>query len=260
MLSIEAEHRSASQKDAPHLRIRREVRGRPGPTLPSVDEDIRAVRDGQRLERVLLDHHHRDALAPDRDDRVEEGGGGHRRQPCGRLVQQQHPRFYHQRHRQDLSLAAGQRPGGLPSLGRQHREAPEDVVDPPPAAAWIEVPAHLEVLPHRHGREDVRFLWHQRDPHPADLAGRPPRDRPAVERHPSVPGHEDTGDDFQERRLAGAVRADHGHDLAALDGEAHGLEDLVARPVAGHELFGGQERHTIRIDHRTTSLRIVSSR
>ena len=70
------------------------------------------MRDGERLARVLLDHAR--STSPSRLIATMFSNrrfGGDRREAGGRLVQQQHARLDHQRHRhgQDLALAAGER-------------------------------------------------------------------------------------------------------------------------------------------------------
>jgi hypothetical protein len=79
----------------------------------ALDEDDRAVGDGERRLHVLLDQHDGNALAvdllqPGKDFRHDLG-----RQAGTGLVEDQNSRFDDQRtrHRQHLPLSARQRPG-----------------------------------------------------------------------------------------------------------------------------------------------------
>ena len=74
---------------------------------------------------VLLHHGDRDAVAVDRLDGGEQRLGGDRRQPGRGLVEQQQHRLHHQRHRhrEHLTLAAGQRARRAAAALGQHRES-----------------------------------------------------------------------------------------------------------------------------------------
>src|SRR5262245_5629813 len=92
-----------------HLRPRQELASRPAQRDPSVDHDIAAVRELQRVERVLLHQEHGELLlAVELADRAEDLANDQRRQAERRLVEQQQPRPAHQRarDRQHLLLAA----------------------------------------------------------------------------------------------------------------------------------------------------------
>ncbi len=82
--------------------------------VASVDQNVRAMRDGQGLARVLLDHGDGHPVAVDGDDVLEQPLGRDGRQARRGLVEQQHLGLDHQRHRhgQDLPLAARQRACG----------------------------------------------------------------------------------------------------------------------------------------------------
>jgi hypothetical protein len=129
-----------------------------------------------------------------------------------------------------------------PALGQQ-REAGEDRLDAPGRVRGVQVAAHLEVLAHRQGGEDVALLRHEGHAERADLAGPPPLDEGVAEAHAAAAGRQHAGDDLEQRRLAGAVGADHAHDLARPDLEVHALEDLVGGAVAGDDALDTQEAH-----------------
>ena len=97
------------------------------------------------------------------------------REPHRGLVHQQQPRPRHQRaaHRDHLLLAARERAGELARAarrraGRARRRARSPRRSPPLA----QVGAHLEVLEHRHRREQAAVLGHDRDPACGSGAGR----------------------------------------------------------------------------------------
>jgi hypothetical protein len=64
-----------------------------------------------------------------------------------------------------------------------------------------------------------------------------PRDRPAADPHAAGVGALEAGDQPQQRRLAGAARAEHGEEAAALEPQVHPIdrEPLVepAREAVG---------------------------
>src|SRR2546426_286165 len=71
------------------------------------------------------------------------------------------------------------------------------------------------------------------DPERGDVGGREMRPVLAGERDPALVGMVETADRVEQRRLAGAVRADDGHDLSARDTEAHLIDrDEGAEPHA----------------------------
>src|SRR3546814_10189566 len=78
-------------------------------------EQVGPVADRQHLAHVLLDDQHGEPLLPDAPDEIEHLLDDHRRQPRGRLVQQQELRRGHQRpaDRAHLLFAARHRAGEL---------------------------------------------------------------------------------------------------------------------------------------------------
>jgi hypothetical protein len=74
--------------------------------------------------------------------------------------------------------------------------------------------AHAQVLEHAHAREDAPSLGHVSDAAADDLVGVEPGDVLAVEQDAPGAGAGPAADGHQQRRLAGAVGADQGHDLA----------------------------------------------
>src|SRR5881394_2089471 len=74
----------------------------------------------------------------------------------------------------------------MPALVRQRGEADEDLVDPPPGGAGIDVAAHLEILADGQRRKHVVLLRHERDAQRTHLArglaleGKPAREVSAL--------------------------------------------------------------------------------
>src|SRR3954447_18266832 len=92
-------------------------------------EDVRPLRRAQREAGVLLDDEHRDAvLGAQPLERAEDLPDHERRQPEGRLVEEEKPRPRHQRaaEREHLLLAAAQRPCLLVAPLLEAREEVED--------------------------------------------------------------------------------------------------------------------------------------
>src|SRR5205814_10410078 len=129
-------------------------------------------------------------------------------------------------------LASRERARRMAPLAGEHREARKHAVDAARGAPGIYVAAHLQVLAHRHGREDVELLRHVGQSEPRNLARGLARDVPAVER--AGPGFrpQQPGDDFEQGGLAGAVRPDDADDLALADDEVDAFKDLVLGTVA----------------------------
>ncbi len=84
--------------------------------------------------------------------------------------------------------------------------------------------AHLEVLRHRHAREQPPPLRALRDAALDDRVRRRVGDVAALEADRALPRPVEAVDGAQGRRLAGAVRADQGHDLAGADAQRDALE------------------------------------
>jgi hypothetical protein len=91
----------------------------------------------------------------------------------------------------------------------------------------------LQVLQHRQIGEDAPPLGDVDDSGPDPLRGRQAGDVLAVEADLDLGPHEDAGDRPEQRRLARAVGAEDGDDLALADLDCDGVEDFdraVAAP------------------------------
>jgi len=95
------------------IRVRRVVGGQQQPEH-AVGEDVRSIRQSDGPLGALLDEEDRKAAVTDRLERREDEVDDGRRQPQGRLVQEQHRRLRHQgaSDRELLLLAARERARG----------------------------------------------------------------------------------------------------------------------------------------------------
>ena len=173
----------------------------------------------QRPVDLLLDHDQRGAVAIDLPQPLVHGVDHDRRQAQGELVGHEHLGRHHQDlgQRQQALLPTRQRaPHLAPALAedREGRVGPLEVVlelaPPVPLAE-----GQRQVLLDREAREDAPALHHVGHAEPGDLVGGQCGD--------VLPGEDDLarrrGHEPRDRpgdgRLAGAVRADQGHDAAA---------------------------------------------
>ena len=93
-------------------------------------------------------------------------------------------------------------------------------------AAVGRVGAHLQVFRHAHARENPAAFRRLRDAQPGDLVRRHAGDVLAVELDMAGAGARLAEDRHHQRRLAGAVGADQGDDLAGVDLEIDALQRL----------------------------------
>ncbi len=124
--------------------------------------------------------------------------------------------------RQHLLLAAAHRAGELAAPLGEAREEGEGLFDQRrDLAALLDVRAELQVLHHRHLREDQPAFRHQGDAAPHDDVAGPSGQHFAGEADVALLRRQHARDHAHRRRLAGAVGAQQRHDLARLDGERH---------------------------------------
>ena len=110
------------------------------------------MRNLERLADVLLDEQDRQAFGVQPLHQREHLVDPHRREPQRWLVEDQQPRFGHQRaaDREHLLLSAGERAGALRGPLLQPRKYGEDALHVPRAVlAAAAIAAELEVLAHR---------------------------------------------------------------------------------------------------------------
>ena len=248
--------------------------------LDAVVERDHAVGDALDDVHVVLDHEDRvAALDAELGDQLGDLLRLLRVHPGGRLVEQEQPRV-RRRRAGDLEPApvgVRERVRGLvpavahqplaeerePLLGERPDLAllaplagcPEDRAEG--ARARVAVGRRHDVLADGHVEEQAKRLERPRDPLARDQCGSRPGDALAREDDVALRRLVDAGDEVEERRLAGAVRADHADDLALVDVEVEPGDDLQAAERHRHlpelqELLRGR--------HQTISTRFSPSR
>ena len=192
-------------------------------TQLAADEHVRAVGEGDRVERALLDEQDRDAALAD-PARAPRRRCRRRAAPGRATARRGAARPARPRARGRSRAAAAGRPRA-PRLAAaellQHRE--EVVGDLERVATAVRAAGRepeAEVLLDRELAEDPPALRHERHACARDRLGAlPPQRAPA---QPDLAGRRrhDAHDRVQRRRLAGAVRADQADDLALVDAQA----------------------------------------
>ena len=153
--------------------------------------------------------------------------------------------------REHLLLAAGQRPGQLRAPFGEAGEAGEGTVLEIGDGDAAER-RHQEVLAHGEVREDPSTLGDRAHPGAGQrIRGDAGRIVAGDPQRPAGRPHQPAGD-LERGRLAGAVRPEHGDDLAGSDGDADAVEDFD-RAVAGVHVAQFEER---RRDHADPQVRL----
>ena len=182
-------------------------------------EDDRLVGDGEDHPRLLLDDDHRRALvADDALQGKQDVGDDDRREPLERLVEQKDARIEDQRppDRQHLLLATGERVAGAPSPFAEAGEEPVDALRRPASR-----PRHRgQVLLDRKRAEDRPLLRHPADARRGPRLGLEPGDLAAIEADDAGLPRRQADQRGEQRRLAGAVPAEHRQRLAVIQREA----------------------------------------
>jgi hypothetical protein len=113
--------------------------------------------------------------------------------------------------------------------GRAQRRLPDPRLRVP-------VGSRLDVLLDGHVEEEPQRLERARDAELGDPVRLEPDDVPPVEEDVAAVGRVDPGDEVEERRLPGAVGADHAHDLALVDPEVEPVDHLQPSEGLAHAL------------------------
>ena len=143
----------------------------------------------------------------------------------------------HERERMDV-VGAGARQR---LLGHSPLRAP---VDQPEAARRI---ADRDVVGDRQVRDQRQLLEDAGDAGGIGGRRRGERDRRAIEQHPAFVGRDDARHDLDQRRLAGAVLAEHRVDAAGFDRQVGALQRAHAAVALRHALHAEQAH---RMRHR----------
>ncbi len=195
--------------------------GSPLGERPPLVEHVDAVADLHDQRHVVVDQ--QDAALVVVAHRADDGGEvGHLRlrQAGRRLVHEHEPGLHRERPRDaELPLVAvRERRGGPRVVGsepeqlQQLRCAPSRLTGPRSRAEGSD----LDVLAHGQRAERSAVLEGPREPGPAALARTPGRDRVVAERDRAGRREVEPRHHVDERRLAGAVRADQPDDLVAV--------------------------------------------
>jgi hypothetical protein len=208
-------------------------------------EHVAAVGERKRAAGVLLDHQDRDAEPVDLPHLLEDKLHQGRRQTGRRLVEQQHRGFGNERarHRDHLPLAARHRADLLAApfceagKERVHRLEParERLLGRRGAT-------DLEVLRHSETGKHVLPLRHIAEAEPRDGTGLEPFEAAACEPDPPAFRRHEAKNRLQECRLAGAVRPDHGDDLALGEADGDAVENVDFGGIACDQTFDRQRR------------------
>ena len=172
----------------------------------------------------MLDPQHGDATVPQAGDRDDQGFRFSVGQAAADLVEQEHRRLSGQRPR-ELQALALQQSQALRSPVRQWRQrgfvqdAQAQVISLPAATAALRGRRDQDVLEDRHPGEWSRHLVRAGDAEPAPL-GRPFRgDVAAAKLQGAGVRGKRPGEDVEQRRLAGPVRAHDPDRHAGMEGE-----------------------------------------
>ena len=223
---------------------------------PAAVQDRDPLREADHHFHVVLDH--QDGLAlvrVHRPDQLDELRHVLHRHARHRLVEQEDALVGGEEHRElELALVSvRQHPGGPPFAvgepdpldrpGRTRDRVPDGGRAPPdphrPAHRSLRRQAH--VLVRRQQRKDVRDLERAADPRLRTPVGRLLGDVDAVELDGAARRPAQAGDEVEERRLPGPVRADHGEQLAIEDLELDIGDDRCAADVEP-EIPRGEDR------------------
>ena len=104
--------------------------------------------------------------------------------------------------------------------------------------------AHLEVLGDGHALEDGAALGNLAYAHGHHFVRRQPGDLAVLERDASGAGADQPRDGLEQSRLAGAVGADQGDDLALVDRQLDAAKHLNLT-VAGMQVVDGEQAHSV---------------
>src|SRR5262249_4434776 len=128
-----------------------------------------------------------------------------------------------------------------PPLGKARENAEHALAVLRAARPCAAVAAEIEVLADAHVRENAPALRHVDQALRDDLGGARALDPFLRGADRAAPGAHHARDRAVERRLAGAVRAEHGDDLALVHGETDATQDL-GRTITGVQSLHVEQR------------------
>ena len=110
------------------------------------------------------------------------------------------------------------------------------------AGALMAVAPHHDVLERGHAKEDLQILECPRQAATRELFRRERAHILACEPHAALLRQVEAGDDVEQGRLAGAIRADDGEDRARRDRQAHIIDGMHAAE-GDRQVFGREDGH-----------------
>src|SRR5437867_4952862 len=213
-----------AQEDALHLGRLQELRRGPAEDRAAGFEHVAAIGQPERQLHVLFDEDDADALLfPDAADEVADLLHDLGRQPEERLVDHEQAWLRHEPagDRDHLLLAPRERVGELRASGSddgKQRLDPRERLGTMRTRHGV-VRAEQHVVEHGEEREQPPPLEHVRDAAARGAVGRQPVDALVEERDAPGARLEESRDRVHERRLTGAVRAEHADELARVHAE-----------------------------------------
>src|SRR5581483_3959939 len=211
-----------------HVRVRQQFGARAVHADVASLHDVSAIGKLQRKIRVLLDEQHGHAGVAKAAHRAHHFRDQERREAERGLIQEQELRTGHQgaAEGQHLLLAARQRAGGLAPPALEHWEAAHRLGKAPLYFASLgnQIGRGEQVLLHAQLRENAPPFRAMHQTEGGDAVRREARDGAPVELDRALARPQESADRAQRGALAGAVRADHRHDLAALHLERHAAQ------------------------------------
>src|SRR6185312_11041821 len=122
-----------------------------------------------------------------------------------------------------------------------------------------EATAELEMLGHRHAREELASARHMADAGARDQVRRTAADRLTEEADAAGTRRENAGDGPQQRRLSRAIRAQQHRDATGLYLERHAMQDGQGTD-AGDDVLDAQRRSGRRLRRRRSDAHSISPR
>src|SRR5882762_3536956 len=208
------------------------------------------VGDRDQPLDVLVDHQDRLAGRLQRGEASPDLLTHQRREPLGRLVEDEQVRIGHERPAdgEHLLLAAREPAAEVVHALGEPGEEHQHLGERPRVGRCAAVSSERDqVLPHAQVGEDLASLGNQRDTAARDAVGALPLDALAAEADGSAPRRGETHDRAHRRRLSHAVAPEQRRHFAGADREVD-AEQHLARSVGGFEFF-----HLEQLAHTTES-------
>src|SRR6266853_345022 len=202
------------------------------------------IGDLDQAFHVLVDHQDRLAGRLERGETPPDLLAHQRREPLGRLVEDEQVRIGHERPAdgEHLLLAARELAAEVVHALGEAGEECQHLGERP----WVARRAAVfrerdQVLPHAEVGEDLAPFGDERDTAARDAVGALPLDALAAETDVSASRRGESHDRAYRRRFSHAVASEQRRNLACADRELE-AEQHLARPIGGFEIFHLQQR------------------